>query len=101
MRNLIDKALTAFILTATLCLFAWIYVLHNSTGETVGVINRVFVEKGVTKLEFTSDSGQKEIYEYSGVGDAKQGRIKLKFLKIPIFFTPKATALEELSERDK
>lgn len=91
----LEKVLTGIILSSIICLLAWIVVISNAEGTTTGVINQVYQENGVTKLEFVSDSGDKEVYEYTGLSAPKKGPAKIRFFK-PIFFTPKAIQLSEI-----
>jgi hypothetical protein len=85
----LEKILSTTSLVAAICLLLWAGIIYNASGEAVGTISQIYVENGVTKIEFISDSGDKEIYEYTGKGVPQKGPARLKFFKT-FFLPPKA-----------
>ena len=85
----LEKILTTTSFVAAICLLLWAGIIYNASGEAVGTISQIYVENGVTKIEFVSNDGAKEIYEYTGKEIPKKGPAKLKFFKT-FFLPPKA-----------
>ena len=85
------KILETIIIIASISLLLWAFLVASFSGqrETTGVVNNIYVEDGVTKIEVLAESGKKEIYEYSGkTAVVEKDKVKLKFFK-PLFLTPK------------
>jgi len=94
----LDTVLSGILLTATGLLLIWGVVIifyGQQSGEVNGTVKDVYVENGITKIQFITETGKQEVYDYSGKKEVQpEKNVKLKFFKF-LFQTPKAIEISK------
>ena len=94
----LDTVLSGILLTATGLLLIWGVVIifyGQKSGEVNGTVKDVYVENGITKIQFITETGKPEVYDYSGKKEVQpEKNVKLKFFKF-LFQTPKAIEISK------
>ena len=97
-RTKLENVLSAILMLAWCLLSMWsvlVIFYGQESGEISGYAKDVYVENGITKIEFITDNGKKEVYEYAGKKEVQpEKNVKLKFFKF-LFQTPKAIEISK------